>query len=175
MKEDLKKIAVEYFDEYKTSKNIDFIKFEDMNYVVVLSDNPTKLKKLSTEFVNKVEKDLQVIETCENKAEMLVEYKKSLDLNNVIITVQNRYKEIEEEKKRIEQIKEVERKVTENLGTPKEKLETNNMTGMSEYLKAPEKIENQEVMTAVFKVKNETRERLLAVKKFLEDGGYDYE
>ena len=49
------------------------------------------------------------------------------------------------------------------------------MTGMSEYLKAPEKIENQEVMTAVFKVKNETRERLLAVKKFLEDGGYDYE
>ncbi len=175
MKEDLKKIAVEYFDEYKISKNIDFIKFEDMNCVVGLSDNPTKLKKLSTEFVNKVEKDLKVLETYENKAEMLVEYKKSLDLNNVIITVQNRYKEIEEEKKRIEQTKEVERKVTENLGIPKEKLETNNMTGMSEYLKAPEKIENQEVMTAVFKVKNETRERLLAVKKFLEDGGYDYE
>ena len=37
MKEDLKKIAVEYFDEYKISKNIDFIKFEDMNCVVGLS------------------------------------------------------------------------------------------------------------------------------------------
>lgn len=176
MKEELKKTAVEYFDEYKTSKNIDFIKFEDMKYAVGLSDNPTKLKKLSTEFVDKVEKDLQVIDTYENKAEMLVEYKKNLDLNNAIITIQNRYKAIEEEKAKIqvkEQLQQVENAVTANAGVPQ--IESSNPTGVAESLKAPEKVENQELMTAVFKIKNETRERLLAVKKFLVDGGYDFE
>lgn len=175
MKEDLKKTAVEYFDEYKTSKKIDFIKFENMKYTVRLSDNPTKLKKLSTAFIDKVEKELQLIETQEHKAEILVEYKNNFDVSNAITTVSNRYKAIEEEQKRIEQKQEFERKVIGSFGIPKEKIELNNPTGMSECLKAPEKIENQEVMTAVFKIKNETRERLLAVKKFLEDGGYDYE
>lgn len=176
MKEELKKTAIEYFDEYKTSKNIEFIKFEDMKYVVGLSDNPTKLKKLSTEFVDKVEKDLQVIDTYENKAEMLVEYKKDLDLNNAIITIQNRYKAIEEEKSKIqvkEQLQQIENDVTANAGVSK--IESSNPTGVAESLKAPEKVENQELMTAVFKIKNETRERLLAVKKFLVDGGYDFE
>lgn len=177
MKEELKKTAVEYFDEYKTSKNIDFIKFEDMKYAVGLSDNPTKLKKLSTEFVDKVEKDLQVIETYENKTEMLVEYKKDLDLNNAIITIQNRYKAIEDEKNKIQQKEQFERSIMENFGlaVPKEAMQSNNPTGIAESLKAPEKIENQEIMTAVFKIKNETRERLLAVKKFLVNGGYDFE
>ena len=176
MKEELKKIAVEYFDEYKTSKNIDFIKFEDMRYAVGLSDNPTKLKKLSTEFVDKVEKDLQVIDTYENKAEMLVEYKKDLDLNNAIITIQNRYKAIEGEKNKIqvkEQLQQIENDVTANAGVSQ--IESSNPTGVAESLKAPEKVENQELMTATFKIKNETRERLLAVKKFLVDGGYDFE
>ena len=162
MKEELKKTAIEYFDEYKTSKNIEFIKFEDMKYVVGLSDNPTKLKKLSTEFVDKVEKDLQVIDTYENKAEMLVEYKKDLDLNNAIITIQNRYKAIEEEKSKIqvkEQLQQIENDVTANAGVSK--IESSNPTGVAESLKAPEKVENQELMTAVFKIKNETREKYM--------------
>lgn len=175
MKEELKKTAVEYFEEYKRSKNIDFIKFEDMNYLVGLSDNPTKLKKISTEFVNKVEKDLQVIETYENKAEMLVEYKKNLNLNNAIITIKNRYKAIEEEKNKIQQKEQFERSVMGSFGIPKEKLQSNNNSGIAESLKAPNKIKEKELMTAMFKVKNETRERLLAVKKFLVDGGYDFE
>lgn len=175
MKEDLKKIAVEYFEEYKRSKNIDFIKFDDMMCTVGLSDNPTKLKKLSTEFIDKVEKDLQVIETYENKAEMLVEYKKNLDLNNAIITIKNRYKAIEEEKNKIQQKEQFERSVMGNFEIPKEKLQSNNSTRTAESLKAPKKIEEKELITAVFKVKNETRERLLAVKKFLKDGGYDFE
>lgn len=178
MKEELKNTAVEYFDEYKTSKNIEFIKFEDMRYTVGLSDNPTKLKKLSTEFVDKVEKDLQVIETYENKTEILVEYKKNLNLNDAIITVQNRYKAIEEEKNKIQQKEQFKRSFMGNLEVPKDKIEFNNPTGtqiMSDRLNAPEKVESKALMTAVFKVKNETRERLLAVKKFLVDGGYDFE
>lgn len=174
MKEDLKQIAIEYFDEYKTSKNIDFIKFEDMKYAVGLSDNPTKLKKLSTEFVDKVEKELQLIETQEHKTEILIEYKKNFDVSNAITTVSNRYKTIEEEQKRIEQKQEFERKVMGSFGIPKEKIELNNPTG-TEILNAPKKVENEELMTATFTVKNETRERLLKVKKFLEDGGYDFE
>ena len=176
IKEDLKKIAIEYFDEYKSSKNIDFVKFEDMKYAVGLSDNPTKLKKLSTEFIDKVEKDLQVIDTYENKAEMLVEYKKNLDLNNAIIVVQNRYKAIEEEKNKIqvkEKLQQSENNITTNVEV--QKIESSNFTETVEILKAPEKVENKELITAVFKIKNETKERLLEVKKFLEDGGYDFE
>jgi hypothetical protein len=95
--------AKEFFEEYKAEKKIDFVKFEQMNLKIGLSDNQTKLKKVITAFLDKVSEDLQLIEIQDHKAEILVEYKQSLNVNNAITTVVARVKAIEDEKKKQEE------------------------------------------------------------------------
>ena len=95
-----------YFEEYKTSEKVDFITFEKMNLKIGVSDNPTKLKKQIKEFIDKITDDLNLIETQEHKAEILVEYKQTLNVSNAITTVTNRFKAIEEEKKKQEELKQ---------------------------------------------------------------------
>ena len=158
-----KKEEVEsYFNEYLNSKNVDFVTFENANINITLSASMKSLKEQAKNFIDKISDDLNLIDTQEHKAEILVEYKQSLNVNNAITTVTNRFKAIEEEKAKQE--KELQQKPTEHVPTIEEVPQ---MT-----LEAPT-IE-EEILTLKFTVKG-TRTQLKALKEFLEAGGYDYE
>lgn len=155
-----------YFDEYLQSRNIDFLTFEMANINVTLSASLKSLKEQAKAFVDRVCDDLNLIETQEHKAEILVEYKLSLNVSGAITTVVNRYKAIEEEKQKAAErarkeaeAKEAESKV-EEIAPP------------AEVLAPPQEVD--EVLTVAFKV-TAPKSKLRELKTFLNNGGYDYE
>ncbi len=109
-----------YFDEYRTSRNIDFIKFADAGINITKTASIKSLKETAKAFIDRVCDDLALIDTQEYKTEILVEYKKSLNVSSSITSVCERHKAIEAERERAERaarLKEEQqaavRKVTE--------------------------------------------------------------
>ena len=158
----------EYFEEYKTANNIGFITYGQTRINVTLSASMKSLKEQAKQFIDKIVDDLKLIETQEHKTEILVEYKQTLNVSQAITSVTNRFKAIEEEKKKIEQEKELQKFVVD---TAKESDKYSEQI----ILNSPsleEKIE--EILTLKFTVRG-TRTKLRELKQFLESGGYDYE
>lgn len=159
----------EYFEEYKTVKNVDFVSYEQAKINVTLTASKKSLKEQAKAFIDKVEDDLKLIDTEEHKAEILVEYKQTLNVSNAITSVKNRIALIEREK----QIQEEQRKEAEKIQENLNKFANANVPletpTTAEEIKA---VEKEYVVN--FKVKA-TREKLVALKKFLNDGGYKYE
>lgn len=161
----------DYFEEYKTANNIDFITYRQARINVTLSASMKSLKEQAKLFIDKIVDDLKLIETQEHKTEILVEYKQTLNVSQAITSVTNRFKAIEEEKKRQEQ-KVVHIEMNENHEiTQKSYEQLENV--FNKPLEQP-KEENEEILTLKFTVRG-TRTRLKELKQFLESGGYDYE
>lgn len=158
----------DYFEEYKVASNIDFITYGQARINVTLSASVKNLKEQAKQFIDKIVDDLKLIETQEHKAEILVEYKQTLNVSQAITMVTNRFKAIEEEKKRMKQEEELQKSI---IDIAKESDKYSEPT----ILNAPtveEKIE--EILTLKFTVKG-TRAKLKTLKEFLIAGGYDYE
>lgn len=145
-----------YFNEYLESKSIDFVTYGQANINVTLSRSMKSLKEEAKAFIDKIVDDLNLIDSQEYNDEILIEYKKNLNVSSAIVEVQSRHKELE-------QMKTAEGKETEPVTEPVK----------AEPLKAP-KVEDNQVYELVFKVRG-TKEKLKEVKEFLENGGYDYE
>lgn len=185
VKEEKKKDIVAYFDEYKTSKNIDFITFDKTGISVTLSASKKSLKEAAKNYVDMVADDLALIDTQENKEEILVEYKTCMNVSRAITTVNERKARIAKEKERMEQAREqreqkeaaakqvqqvAEKQQEQPLEMPIQKpIET------QQQVSEPPKAEVQEkIYTTSFKVSG-TIEQLKALKNFLVEGGYTYE
>lgn len=171
----------DYFEEYKNANKVDFIEYGQAKINVTLSASMKSLKEQAKAFIDKIVDDLKLIETQEHKAEILVEYKQSLNVSNAITTVTNRFKAIEEEKKRQEQLKqrqleEAQRIAEQNIKMQEEETKrTLDNFVVPEVLQAPVIEEKQEeILTLKFAVRG-TRKKLKELKQFLESGGYDYE
>lgn len=161
----------DYFEEYKIANNIDFITYGQARINVTLSASMKSLKEQAKQLIDKIVDDLKLIETQEHKTEILVEYKQTLNVSQAITSVTNRFKAIEEEKKRQEQ-KVVHIEMNENHEiTQKSYEQLENV--FNEPLEQP-KEENEEILTLKFTVRG-TRTKLKELKQFLESGGYDYE
>lgn len=100
VKQNLEDETEAYFYEYAASEgiNIDWIKFEKMGLSVGVSDNKTALRREVKLFLDKIADELKLIDTQPNKAEILVEYKKSLKAADAISIVQARIKAVEAQK-----------------------------------------------------------------------------
>lgn len=158
----------DYFEEYKEANNIDFITYGQARINVTLSASMKSLKEQAKSFIDKVVDDLKLIETQEHKTEILVEYKQTLNVSQAITSVTNRFKAIEEEKKKIEQEKELQKFVVDTAKEPDKYSE-------QIILNAPSVEEKtEEILTLKFTVRG-TRTKLKELKQFLESGGYDYE
>ncbi|HJJ07626.1 MAG TPA: DUF1351 domain-containing protein [Clostridiaceae bacterium] len=158
----------EYFEEYKTANNIDFIEYEKARINVTLTASMKSLKEQAKAFIDKIVDDLNLIKTQEHKAEILVEYKQTLNVAQAITIVTNRFKAIEEEKKKQEQEKELQKFVVDTAKESDKYIEQT-------ILNAPVIEEKQEeILTLKFTVKG-TRTKLRELKQFLENGGYEYE
>ena len=96
----------EYFTELCQQQGIDFLIFERLPLNIILSDSDKKFKNEVANFVSEVSKSLQLIESLkepdEFKAEMLTEYKQTLDVTRAIQNAQYRKQQREAELARIE-------------------------------------------------------------------------
>lgn len=162
----------DYFEEYKTANNIDFITYEQAKINVTLSASMKSLKEQAKQFIDKIVDDLKLIETQEHKTEILVEYKQTLNVSQAITSVTNRFKAIEEEKKKEEQ-KVVHIEMNENHEITKESYEQLENI-FNKPLEQPKEEKQEDILTLRFTVRG-TRTKLKVLKEFLENGGYDYE
>ena len=168
LKEAKKAEVAAYFYEYLESKGIDFVAFENANINVTRTASMKSLKEQAKAFIDRICEDLSLIETQEHKTEILIEYKKSLNVSNAITTVVERYKAIERAKEIEEQLKaqkEAEQKIAEQTPVP-------TSDPANAPLEAPK--EEETILSVKFTVRG-TRTQLRALKEFLNNGGYDYE
>jgi hypothetical protein len=182
LKANKKAEIVNYFNEYLSSKNIDFIKYEQANINITLTASMKSLKEQVKNFIDKIADDLNLIDTQEHKAEILVEYKQSLNVSQAITTVTNRFKAIEEEKAKQERDTKLQKEIVEIAKAGDKYAEAEHVPTIEEIpqmeidapLTAPAAEEQEEILTLKFTVKG-TRTKLRALKEFLINGGYEYE
>lgn len=106
----IKRVNVEvYFNELCLSEKIDFVKFDQVVPDVNLSTTEKKYKETCNEFIMKVVDDLKLIKSTDYVAEILVEYKSTLNASKAITDVKTRKENEEKEKIRLEQIEKARR------------------------------------------------------------------
>ena len=172
----------EYFAELCQSQGIDFLIFERLPLNITLSASDKSLKEQVANFVGEVSKSLQLIESLnepdEFKAEMLTEYKQTLDVTRAIQNAQYRKQQREAELQRIE---------AQKARAEQARLEAEARAKEVAPLQAPEEVKPQEQI-----VKNEavpapqeeilhytlsvsgTRAQLRALRQFLETNNINY-
>lgn len=153
----------EYFNEYAKSLVIDFVKYEQANINVTLTASLKSLKEQAKAFLDKINDDLMLIaaENEELVAEMMVEYKKTLNVSNSILSVKQRHKALEEERKRQEALKEFkaqEEKVIEKV----------------EEVIVPKEIVEEKTYKATFTVIG-TVNQIKSLKDFMDKEGIKYD
>lgn len=164
-----------YFEECSKSVGVDFVKLSDLNLNITLSVSVKSLKRQVKEYFDKVIQDLALIATLEHTTEILVEYRKTLDVSDAVLTVQERHKAIAEQEKRNAEASIVAEKQAETVAKVEEAVQQSNVGEIS----APEVEEappegNEPLYEATFRVTG-TLSQLKRLKKFLNDGGYQYE
>jgi hypothetical protein len=102
---DEKKTKVKaYFEELCLSEKIDFIPFDRLGLDINLSTSEKAYKEKCNEVINRTIDDLNLIKTTEFEAEILTEYKSTLNASLAITTVKTRKEKEKEEKIRLHQI-----------------------------------------------------------------------
>jgi hypothetical protein len=94
-----------YFNELLKSESIDFLTWEKAGIDINLSTSVKKYKEEINALVTKTKDDLKLITTSEYQAEVLVEYKKSLNVAEAMTMVTERE---EAKKSELERIKQAE-------------------------------------------------------------------
>lgn len=171
----LKKRAelVEYFEEYTKAIGIDFVSFEDIPLNITLSASVKSLKKQIRDFLDKTITDLSLIATQDHATEILVEYRRTLDASYSIMAVKERHRAIEEEERRHEDVKATDEAKQAVVSKVEEAIEETEAFAPPTVEEAVQE-ENEAVYETTFKVRG-TLTQLKALKKFLINGGYDYE
>lgn len=159
-----------FADNHITANNLqEIIKFEDIGLNITLTASIKSLKEQVVAFVEKVVNDLALIELEEHKEEILLEYKETLNFANAKIKVANRHRQLEEIKMQqlaVEQQKQEEQMTIDTvMKIVEEDVE----------VEVPKPIyEEEEILEVSFTVRG-TKEQLIELKKFLQNGGYDYD
>lgn len=92
-------VVQEYYNELVAAAGIDWM--DDLTYrpKVNMSDSVTALEKQAKAFVDGIVSDVTAIDAMESSAEVMVEYRKNLDLPTAIKVVDNRHKALEEQRR----------------------------------------------------------------------------
>lgn len=160
-----------YFEEYLASKEIDFVSYGQAGLNVTLSASLKSLKEQAKAYIDRIESDLKLIETFTDlKAEILVEYKKSLNVSDAITGVKARAKAVHEEQARQEA--EAEKRAAEAQRV--EALEAA-IPEAPAAVEAPAEVQQEEPKLTLRFTVRATRTKLKELKKFLDEGGYTYE
>ena len=104
-----KEVVESYFDECVDFSGFDFVKFENVGININLSTSIKKYREEVDAFFAKINDDLNLIETQEEKAEILVDYKKDLNVARAINDVKERIASEMIEKERQQQQEQARR------------------------------------------------------------------
>lgn len=161
----------DYFAELCQLQNIDFLIFERLSLNITLSASDKSLKEQVANFVGEVSKSLQLIESLsdpdEFKAEVLTEYKQTLDVTRAIQNAQYRKQQREAELQRIDEQKK--RAEQARLATEERARETASLQAPAQVQPAQETTQAQpapELVQTTFTVQG-TREQLQALKQYI--------
>lgn len=157
----------EYFTELCQQQGIDFLIFERLPLNITLSTSDKSLKNEVANFVSEVTKSIQLIESLnepdEFKAEMLTEYKQTLDISTALRNAQYRKQQCEAELQRIE---------AQRVATEQARLVDEARVRETTPLQAPAQVTNEaqadenKVIQTTFTVQG-TREQLQALKQYI--------
>ena len=157
--------VAEYFVEYAKSKDLDWLAngnyYGLANINITLSASMKSLKEQAKSFVDRIVDDINLINSQDDIDEILIEYKKDLNVARSITEVKERHIALEKAKEEKENKKE-------------EKLTDEMMLDKINNLSAPTEEVEEEILEMNFKVRG-TLKQLKEIKEFLIKGGYDYE
>lgn len=179
-----------YFVEYRESLGLaeDLVKYDDAGIKVGLSDSLTGLKKKAKDFLDHISDDLKAIENHEDRDEIMTEYRRGFNLAAALSTVAARHKAIEDAKRAREEA-EARRKAQEEqekelaaviaAQTVQEApTAVPVVVEVAQVIPEPEAVpvapEAEKTYSTSFMVTG-TLNQLKALKKFLTEGGYNYE
>lgn len=175
-----------YFDEYRDSLGIpaDLVSYDRAGIAVTLSASAKSLKTQAKDFLDRIGGDLVLIDTQEHKDEILVEYRKSLNVSQAVTAVTNRHAAIERQRRMREEMaatadqqraaeKTVQRAVEATAPQPA-KEEPAAMVKPPVVVERTVDAEPPKKYSTAFRVTG-SLDQLKALKKFLVDGGYEYE
>lgn len=166
--------AQEYFDEYAKSLMIDFVTLDRVGLNITLNVSKKAIRTQIKTFLDKVKDELQLIETQPNSAEILVEYKISLNVAQAITRVSERHKAIEEEQRRREAAQIVAEERAAAVEAVEQAAEEFAPPAAEIIPKVPQEETEEKVYSTEFLVRG-TLPQLKALKEFLNNGGYEYE
>lgn len=168
-----------YYDEYAESLGVDFIPYEKSGITVTLSASAKKLKEQAAAYLDRIADELKLIGTQpqELQSEILVEYKRTVNVAYSIQTVIERKKAIEEEAERARQQAE-QQTIYEAAEARVDEAVESYGEEQQEAIAPPTVAEIQEQPAKLYRVAfavNGTLEEIKALKNFLVNGGYKYE
>lgn len=161
LKEQKRNELIEYFSQYCASENIDFLKFTNTGIEVNLSTSIKKYKEQIHKFIERVKSELTLIDSEEHSTEILVEYKKTLNVSQAITNV--RYRK-QAEKEEAEKAEQKQYGVSYVVEKPQHE---------SDVLQAPKKDEPEKKLTATFEAYG-TMEQLKSIGAFMRENGIEY-
>lgn len=151
----------EYYNEYAESLKIDFIPYERMNLNVTLSASMKSLKEQIKTFLDEVILNVNLINSQEYSAEIMVEYKQSLNALEAITKVNNRKSMLKREEEIREKQAEEWNQIKENLNKFQEAA-----------LEKPIEEVVEEKLTTTFTVSG-TLKQLKLLKQFIQENGME--
>ena len=166
----------EYFTELCEAEGVQWLTYERAGIVVDMTSArqkvPKKLREKITQFVTGVSRGVALIADMDCAEEIMVEFKRTLDAAEAISIVQERHRRVEAERVAMQ---------TRQEASSAESVHVAGIKAAEEAFSPPSVVppvnESQpdaKKCYVAFKV-NGTLEQIIALKKFLMDGGYQYE
>ena len=192
LKSDKEKDIRDYFSELCKANNLPWLRFEQMNLKIGLSTSVNGVKTTLTATVLKIAEEVQELSHHEDAAELLVEYKKSLNVALALSTIRARHEQIELQKQyeaqrraALEQQRAAEEKVQQAVAEAQETQQSaaeppiEEVTAPTEETptEAPVAVQEQAPAT-IYEVKFAVRgtiEQLKKLKQFIIQEGMSYD
>lgn len=192
LKSDKEKDIRDYFSELCKANNLPWLRFEQMNLKIGLSTSVNGVKTTLTATVLKIAEEVQELSHHEDAAELLVEYKKSLNVALALSTIRARHEQIELQKQyeaqrraALEQQRAAEEKVQQAVAKAQETQQSSAEPPIEEVdtateetpTESPTAVQDQAPST-IYEVKFAVRgtiEQLKKLKQFIMQEGMSYD
>lgn len=189
-----------YFSEYRDSLHLpaDIASYDFADINVTLTASEKSLKKQAKDCLDRIREDLTLIDTLPDRDEVLAEYRKCMSVSKAVQAVRDRHARIEAERQRRLEAEEAARKTQEHTAEVEQIIAEEEELAVPEPAEAPADEFHAPVLepdseenaaeeapaepeatpasrfAVAFRVVG-TLDQLKAMKKFLIDGGYEYE
>lgn len=192
LKSDKEKAIRDYFNELCKANNLPWLRFEQMGLKIGLSTSVNGTKTALTSTVLRISNEVLELSRYENAAELMVEYKKSLNMALALSTIRARQEQIELQKQyeaqrraALEQRRAAEEKVQQAVAEAQETQQSaaeppiEEVTAPTEETptEAPAAVQEQAQAT-IYEVKFAVRgtiEQLKKLKQFIMQEGMSYD